>query len=402
MPTLTKERDLERGEVDARAVPEYSVHLDAVRGAAALLVFLVHARMFFLQSLLNHHRAVSASTLGPVASSSVHLSRTVRSDYAHQAVMVFFVLSGYLVGGSVLRSIHRNDWSWKRYLVHRTVRLWMVLVPALILGLVFDLAGSHHFAGEGTIYSGPPGQDLIPPGLSNRLSPGTLLGNLFFLQTIRVTPLGTNQPLWSLANEFWYYLACPCLMLSLLAPWSWWKRMLAIAGMGAILLFAGQEIAWYFSIWLLGALAAWLPLKIPARQQRAFVFAALTIFLAGNLLVSYDHPNHFPVDFFLGILFSILIYGLAHLRLPARNGIYRRSARFMSKISYSLYLTHGPVFCLMSAILVGSWRLLPMGGHAVAVLAEALTVAFLIACTVHFLFESRTDRVRSYLEARLR
>jgi peptidoglycan/LPS O-acetylase OafA/YrhL len=37
----------------------------------------------------------------------------------------------------------------------------------------------------------------------------TFVGNLAFLQTIAVPIFGTNGPMWSLANEFWYYLIFP-------------------------------------------------------------------------------------------------------------------------------------------------------------------------------------------------
>ena len=277
----------------------------------------------------------------------------------------------------------------------------MVLVPALVLGFVLDSAGSHHFAGQGTLYSAPPGQELILPGFfPGRLSPATFLGNLFFLQTILVEPLGSNQPLWSLANEFWYYLAFPCLALALLLRIKIWQRALAVLAMAGILVFVGPKIAVYFSIWLLGAGAAAMPLTIPRRFQRIFVWAALALFVAGNLLVRYGN-NLFPVDFFLGCLFLILLYGLMHLQEPSRDGIYRRTSKFMSSISYSMYLTHGPIFCLMSAVLVGSFRLLPLNGHTVLILAEVVAIAFAAACAVHYLFEARTDRVRNYLEARL-
>ena len=53
------------------------------------------------------------------------------SNLGHQAVIIFFALSGYLVGGSVINAIRRSEWSWVRYLTQRLVRLWLVLLPAL-------------------------------------------------------------------------------------------------------------------------------------------------------------------------------------------------------------------------------------------------------------------------------
>jgi peptidoglycan/LPS O-acetylase OafA/YrhL len=75
----------------------------------------------------------------------------------HEAVMVFFVLSGFLVGGSVLKLMSRDLWSWNNYLIKRLTRLWIVLIPALLLGLALDLGGSHIFSGTASIYSSPAG-----------------------------------------------------------------------------------------------------------------------------------------------------------------------------------------------------------------------------------------------------
>lgn len=62
------------------------------------------------------------------------------SGLGQQWVIVFFVLSGYLVGGSVLRSMALDRWSWRGYLLNRMTRLYTVRVPALVLGAVLDLA----------------------------------------------------------------------------------------------------------------------------------------------------------------------------------------------------------------------------------------------------------------------
>jgi len=244
-----------------REVPEYSIHLDAARGAAASVVLVGHLRIFFVKSVPASPAKETHSAVGvnpKPAGAPVEKKVFV---FAHEAVMVFFVLSGFLVGGSVIRMLRQGQWSWKKYLIHRTVRLWMVLIPALVIGYTLDRIGVHYFLGQGTVY------DMGPEGpawnILARLTPLTFLGNLVFLQGGRVTPLGTNQPLWSLGYEFWYYMAFPCLALALTRGVVAWKRLLLLAAMVAILVFVGREIATYFAIWLLGALAALLPLKIP-------------------------------------------------------------------------------------------------------------------------------------------
>jgi peptidoglycan/LPS O-acetylase OafA/YrhL len=383
-----------------RPVPEYSVHLDAVRGTAASMVLLFHLRLFFVQSLTNPQAtARPAVTLRTAAPAPKPIRKENQTDYAHESVMVFFVLSGFLVGGSVLRMLRQKQWSWKKYLIHRSVRLWMVLLPALVLGYVLDSIGVHYFLGRGTVYdTGPVG---VPWDLLARLSPLTFLGNIFFTQGILTSPLGTNQPLWSLANEFWYYIAFPCIALACVRGAALWKRLLFLAAAAAILVFVGGEIALYFTIWLLGVLAALLPLKIPSKLQRPFTVAALLLFAAVNAAMRFHPLSPFGVDLLVACSFFAVLYGILHLREASGDGLYRRCARFMSKISYSLYLTHSPIICMLSAVLVGTFRRMPLNGHTVLLLVEAIVPIFLVACTVHYLFEARTDKVRNYLESKI-
>jgi len=100
-----------------------SVHLDALRGFAAFSVLLNHLR----DALFVDYQAVARHN--PFTSAAYLLSGLGR-----QWVIVFFVLSGYLVGGSVLRSVGSGKWSWRSYLLARLSRLYVVLLHALLLG----------------------------------------------------------------------------------------------------------------------------------------------------------------------------------------------------------------------------------------------------------------------------
>ena len=109
-----------------------SVLLDLVRALAALLVLVEHWRnLFFIDyPQIQAHRAAFA----PVY---------LLTSAGHQAVVIFFVLSGYLISGSVFRTLDRNNWSWQTYLVHRLLRLWIVLIPGLLLCALWDAIGIH-------------------------------------------------------------------------------------------------------------------------------------------------------------------------------------------------------------------------------------------------------------------
>src|ERR1700760_4355536 len=107
-----------------------SVHLDALRGFAAIGVCLSHLRDFFFQdySQVPHHNLLLAASY-------------VATGLGHQWVIAFFVLSGYLVGGSVLRSMNLDRWAWRGYLLNRMTRLNTGLIPALALGGLLEVVG---------------------------------------------------------------------------------------------------------------------------------------------------------------------------------------------------------------------------------------------------------------------
>lgn len=80
----------------------------------------------------------------------------------HSAVVIFFVLSGYLISGSVFRMFAAGRWSWKRYSLHRLLRLWIVLIPGLMLTALCDQTGIHlHRAPAQMLYSGASGNHML-------------------------------------------------------------------------------------------------------------------------------------------------------------------------------------------------------------------------------------------------
>ena len=173
-------------------------NLDLLRGLAALLVCAGHLRAFLFVDF--------AQVMSPGIFDRLFYFAT---GLGHQAVVVFFVLSGYLVGGSVLLAYESHRWSWMNFALRRMSRLWMVLLPALALTLALDSLG-RYMASPGyegalnLVYNSAP-----TPANPADLRAATFLGNAIFLQTIEVRCFGTNGPLWSLANEFWYYALFP-------------------------------------------------------------------------------------------------------------------------------------------------------------------------------------------------
>lgn len=363
-----------------------SVLLDALRGIAALLVCIGHWRYFLFvdyPQLSHHHRwfflPYLLCTLG------------------HQAVIVFFVLSGYLVGGHILQTLDQGRWSWRGYLIQRGVRLWIVLLPALALGGVLDFAALHfHLAPA--LYAGAV-HNHITFNVHATLTWKALIGNCVFLQTIATPVFGSNSPLWSLANEFWYYLIFPLGLLALRSS----RPILNRVCMGLICLVmlwgVGSGIRMLLPVWLLGVLLAILPVWHTTSWTR---WLAVAFYSPIFVTVSRGHlTGRFPADYVLGIATFALLYVLLGARQPATGRWYERPSHTMAGFSYTLYLVHVPMLMLLTALLAGDHRWLPDLSHTAIGLAVLLFV-IVYAYAVAKLTEFHTDEVRGWIKQRLR
>jgi peptidoglycan/LPS O-acetylase OafA/YrhL len=365
----------------------HQVHLDAARAVAALIVFTGHGRDFFVESLRS---AIGLNATGS-AVNAVNLAHAPSTTIGHQAVIVFFVLSGYLVGGSVLRSAREGRFSTESYLFQRLTRLWIVLIPALALTMLLDETG-RHLCQPGCIYF----QTAALPEIDGDLSLATLIGNVAFLQTIFVPTLGSNGPLWSLAYEFWYYMLFPLLAGALL-PGALAKR--GLCGLGFLLIagFVGTDVLFYFIIWLMGAALSLLPCRLGSRTLKLATPAALLAFILLNALVLRGRFDRSMSDLALGVSFAACCYLLIYAPQPDRRGLYVRITGFLAGMSYTLYLTHAPVLAFISAVFVGTWRRQPLDLHSALALAAACGAAFLVAWAAYWLFERNTERVREWM-----
>jgi peptidoglycan/LPS O-acetylase OafA/YrhL len=203
------------------------------------------------------------------------------AGFGHQAVIVFFVLSGFLISSTVIRSHVLGKWSWRDYAINRATRLYVVLVPGLLFGFFWDRLGSWLFAVKG-IYA----HSLTDLGAAvplKNLTLGTFLGNLLFLQTILCETFGSNGPLWSLANEFWYYVLFP---VALGAGLAWTRRRFQAAILLTCLailigIFVGRSILIGFLIWLAGCGLVFLYSRVPVRSRSA----------ALGMLCFFSHPR---------------------------------------------------------------------------------------------------------------
>lgn len=322
-------------------------------------------------------------------------------EVGHKAVVGFFVISGYLVGGEVIRGLSSAEGFFTAYFLKRFARIYVVLVPALLFTVLIDTVGAGLFARSGFY------DDAMFAG---HFGPRVFLLNLFSLQDIFTEPYGTNIPLWTLALEVWYYITFPLLLLPLLArPVSrahgaLFALALAICGYFA---FVSYFFFWGYVIWILGALTT-----LPRRPLVRSYWIALALFIAVivpvRLLVRGPLVESFPSARTASDLLCALAF--ANLLLTARfswPAVFRTAPTpdvEIPNFTYSLYLTHVPIIVFLRAgleTIAPGWALqnATLGNWGVMFSALAATLAFAYAFSMRT--EARTALFRSALAERI-
>ena len=370
----------------------FNAWIDLFRWSAALCVLWTHTGLRMLRPApqLEHLTAARAAY-------------AFVAGFDHYAVMVFFVLSGYLVGGSLIAEQRRSGRiAFGRYLFRRLLRLCVVLWPAYALIWLLD----HAAVQLGAIQLG-----LFTPAVLDSLSPSTLACNMAFLQMAACVQYGENGALWSLFNEAWYYVLFPLLLIALAGAASRSIRLACaalflalIAGL-TLLQFEAARLAPYMLIWLLGAVVA--AARKPAIPSVLLAGGLLTgTLLAIRLLVRSSFVQTHPVEVFLldllvSALFANLLLAMRHrssLRMPP-GGVQLHQA--LASFSFSNYCVHIPVLTLyISTIAVLTGAGTDLAGDRLADWAKlfgALAVCILSAFVYSRCTEAHTDRLRTML-----
>lgn len=320
--------------------------------------------------------------------------------FSHPGIMIFFVISGFLVGGTAWREIERTGTiNVTRFLQRRLIRLWIVIVPALLATFIFDSIGRS--------LSGVPVEIYAD---ARSLSFGAASCNVAFLQTVACDPYGTNGALWTLYNEFWYYLLCVSMLLLFrgrsTGKWTRAGLVIFIALLCVASLFQREGVPMlpYFSIWLLGALAAAArkpTLPLPAPILLILVIGGIVGFRVGTAmsLWSADGVVQFLFDIFTMALFAAFLTKLRFSYWRLHPLLARPSVK-MAGFSFTVYCFHVPLMNFMAAILeYGAgfgWRDVLQGADWVRLSCQILFV-LLVCYLISNFTEKKTDKIRNIL-----
>lgn len=325
---------------------ERRVLLDLIRTYSAFLVVLTHATEFVIPA-----KNLRENLFHPIW--LLHLGSA--------AVIAFFFLSGFLVGGGVIEKFVNDTLEWKGYLFDRITRLWIVLIPAFPLIIALNLINcrseelSRYCSAVWPMLERNAGLPLATQGFQN------LIQNMLFTQYLKSEIFGRNVPLWSLSFEFWYYIGFFGLLYLArnlrrkIFKIGFWGSLISLIILSRVVNETWMKLG---TIWLFGAIMSRLLIvadrkRIYLRSQHLVVNKQLRFILAStfyfvSLLLIRQNPGPFRSTLILVPALS-LILASSSPREELISG--RKTVRLISvcaSFSFSLYILHFPIIALLA------------------------------------------------------
>lgn len=338
---------------------EFSIYLDLMRFVAALLVVVYHSNV----------RLIVADQL-PF------------SSHGHAAVIVFFVLSGYVISHmAATREAAPVD-----YWASRLSRFYSLTIPAVLLCPLLDSWG----------------EALAPQFYGERTTHGLawlrIITSLTYLNEIWTVSIMSfsNVPYWSLCYEMWYYVLF-AIALFMRGKTRLWLGV-AVAAM------LGPKIMLLAPIWVLGVVLH----RHPA-LERIPQWLGWTLFLASWPLYGlFQHhglteygsrlllrligeqwhqqmafSKFFITDYLLALIIAANFIGfraVAH-RFAAILRPGEKIVRWLAGYTFSLYILHQPLLQFYAAVFDGD----PLGWlfYAQVMLATLLSIIVIGHFTEH-------------------
>ena len=348
-------------------------------------------------------------------------------------VELFFVLSGFLIGGILIRSYEKNGGFDRQLLLNFWTRRWFRTLPAYYLVLAVLIVTALLRAWRSGLHP------ALPPAQ-------TLVSYFFFLQNFTKELVGFFPETWSLAIEEWSYITLPLTLWALhqLLSDRWPRRRIALAMILLVIIgsnayrlvvalqvpisagelgFRGIVVTRLDAI-SYGVLAAYLKYYFPARwtndalRRRLLMLGlgltALVAFSASVVMLHlYVDSGLYPAYVFYKRTVYFLFIGLSMtLLMPymdgwrtapggwTRFGIvqrgFARAITHVSLISYSMYLLN------LTPIMMTFIERIPTTSPAVGWLKVGLfwTLVLVLSTLLFKYFEKPVTELRERLSAK--
>ncbi|GAB2456274.1 acyltransferase family protein [Xylanimonas ulmi] len=270
-------------------------------------------------------------------------------------VSVFFVLSGYLITGILLRELERSGRiDFKRFFARRALRLFPALVVVVVIG--------------GAVLA-------VLPGVAHRAD--SLLGALgaitYTASPIAASgePLGSFAQTWTLSVEEYFYLFWPLLLLAIAKVFR--RRMASIVtGLAVIAavywiverLWSGwsTERLYYAPDTRAAGLLIGCALAVQVAEGHVKVRPWHAVLAAGFVVAEIVLPvAYVGDDLAVGVAAAVIIAAVAsHGESWLAALLSRRPLTWIGRRSYGIYLWNPVLAAIVSAVVPSRLPLLPI------------------------------------------
>ena len=313
--------------------------LDLLRSVAIALVMLVHfsRRVYILPS---------DSWLGHFAS------------WGWNGVGIFFVLSGFLIGGQIIEETRRGDFSFKKFYIKRFFRIFPpYYFSLLVVSILF--------------FTSLADTNAVGSHTNTKILLTDLTYHIFYLQNYISLHSFQSGLYWSLAIEEQFYILIPFVLYFFLRYASNWFIKVTIALLVAAILirmahytellpYIPGMTTWTpairfpfhtrFDSLLSGVLTAWLFIRynnilkrIPLKLRALFLLAPAAAIIA-CIVYGNDSNSYFNtcwqftlVNFGFSTLILLLITSSFSKYI---RGVFHRFLSHLARLSYTMYLYH--------------------------------------------------------------
>ncbi len=349
---------------------QYYYWLDSIRFLAAFIVVISHTAHVFQTNF----EGLADNYNGPLSAIMYLILRS-----GAEAVLIFFVLSGFLVGGRSAEKIRNGHFNTRSYIIDRSVRILLPLIPALLLSYIVNyLIGENY-----TWYD--------------------YLGNLLSLQGIFVPPV--NGVLWSLSCEVWYYVFMLGVALLIVNKSKKWGGVFILVL--SLMAISNLHITgWY--MWMFGALFFIIRKNIissKATWAMIALFVIMSFYMKqtyrGLLIPSIPTPSRDVILSLYGLSAAYLLSYVIDKKPHSKPGIVLQSlGEKWSKFSYTLYLCHYPLLHVVYKYIypVQSDQMNLCTTLTILLIATCVT---LICYPIYYLFERHTSTVKQFINSHL-
>lgn len=360
--------------------------LDGVRGIAAAVVVVHHALLTWPALAGQYFGADPGSWTWWLTFTPLHLAWA-----GTEAVMVFFVLSGFVLARPFLAAERpgRSGRRWPAWYGQRLVRLH----PPVLASLLLAAALVHAFPRVADPAASWWSAMHVAP-----LDRGTLATDALLLGGTSLV----NSPLWSLQWEVAFCLLLPgyVLVCRWLGERSVWLLPLLL-GLGGLGLLHGSAALSWLPVFGIGVVAAAVPARVarlgarlaaarhPAAAGAALLAGALVLLLAEW----WGRALHLETTAWAGLARALALAGaglvcLLPLVWPALVAVLcAPPLQWLGRLSFSLYLVHEPLLVSVSTLTP------PSGRGAAVTLVVGVLLALPVAVAFHHLVERPTHRL---------